>query len=232
MQNTLLVFDQDGTLTAANTIGDWTTYKQTIALYFQIDPAGISDDLSHYPNITDSGIFRTLMERHHFLFDATSYDQFIAAYSARCCDPLPAEIPGASGLIAKIHAQKHPVAVATGAWQPKAKKRLQVIGTSAAQIPLATAHDHMTRDGIMQSALIRAQSQYSRQFSPDEIVYVGDAVWDALACIKLGWRFVARCEKPEKLAQFGVPADAVIPNYVDHNRFWAAVAAARVPQRV
>ena len=228
MRDTLLVFDQDGTLTKANTLVDWQTFKSAIAVLFNIPTEKISDNLGDYPHITDSGIFDTLSKTHRFDFDLAQYHQFIAAYSAACCTTLPEEIPGAKKLLAGI---TH-VAIATGAFTQRALARLAVVQTSTSLHPIATANDHITRHGIMTTAANRANDYYRQNFVADKIVYVGDAAWDAAACAQLGWRFVARCENPEKFAQFDVAAEAAIPNYTDQDRFWAAVAAARVPQRV
>ena len=227
MKNELFVWDIDGTLTRTN--GDWEHYKTTLNVKFGIPIANISDDFAHYPNITDSGVFRTVCERHNITPTNDQYLGFIAHYVGLTSEHNPEPIAGAAELMGILQSKALPTAVATGAWQQKALRRLGVVGITPARTPIATAHDHMTRCGIMETALSMAQSRHRTIFDKTRIVYVGDADWDAAACAQLGWRFVARCEKPEKFARFGVPADAIIPDYTDQARFWAAVRAARVP---
>ncbi len=222
----LVIFDIDGTLTHTN--GDWSYYKQVFGAQFGVAERTISDNFDHYPHITDSGVFRTLCERHGVSTTPECYPKFVASY-LQAMQSIPVmPIPGAADLLVHIKESPIPFAVATGAFVQKALSRLKMVGIHD-PVPMATADDHTVRHEIMKISRARAEQSSSDRFT--EIVYVGDALWDVRACAKLGWRFVARTANPEIFQPFGVPAQCTVPDYSDIARFHCALRHARVPQR-
>jgi phosphoglycolate phosphatase-like HAD superfamily hydrolase len=77
---------------------------------------------------------------------------------------------------------------------------------------------------FMKICLARAEAANGKRFK--RIVYVGDGVWDAIACRELGWPLVGIAQGAHAGALTGAGAAVVLPHYPEPEKFLAAVRAA------
>lgn len=233
----LALFDVDGTLTQTNEV-DGACFER--ALREALGLSGFPTDWSRYEHATDSGIaeeaFRlcrgrglepgeTDRARRRFL-------ELLLAEAER--DPaLFAETPGAAAALCRLAAEPGwRVAVATGCWRQSALLKLRLAGFpldgALAGLPVASADDHVPRIEIMEHALtLAAEAHGTPGF--ERVVYLGDALWDVTACVRLGLPLVGvgRGERAAALASAGVTH--VFPDFADHGRLRRALEEATVP---
>jgi phosphoglycolate phosphatase-like HAD superfamily hydrolase len=91
-------------------------------------------------------------------------------------------------------------------------------------IPYAFSDDDESREGITAIALARAEKHYGRSFQ--NIVYIGDGIWDIRSAQKSGYAFIgiASGDRAEEL--FSAGATHVFSSYDDSESFLAALATA------
>ena len=99
--------------------------------------------------------------------------------------------------------------------------KMTVAGMNYDDYPSASADDAAERESIIKLALARA-TRLKDEESP-QAVYVGDGVWDARACRKVGIPFlgIAAGAQREKLLAAG--AAQILPDFSDQSRFFAAI---------
>ncbi|HMF49525.1 MAG TPA: HAD family hydrolase, partial [Candidatus Saccharimonadales bacterium] len=133
-----------------------------------------------------------------------------------------APVPGAPQLLARLRqSADFQVALATGCWAEPARVKMTVAGMSYDDYPSASADDAPERESIIKLALARAAQLQDNKFS--QAIYVGDGVWDAGACRKVGIPFlgIAAGAQREKLLAAG--AAQILPDFFDQSRFFAAI---------
>lgn len=222
----LIVFDLDGTLTATGEI-DAECFVRAFA---DVGIAPIDTDWRRYTHTTDSGIateiYETVFGRPPKEAELEALKARLRAHLCSRAQDAPeqfAQIPGARALLEEIAAnQSYGAAIATGAWTVSAEVKLAVSGLCAAGVPLATADDASRRAEIVGYAVDRARRQYAvDEF--DEIVLVGDGVWDVEAARSLGYPFigVAFENSPERLRSAG--ASYIVEDFRAPREFLNAV---------
>jgi phosphoglycolate phosphatase-like HAD superfamily hydrolase len=120
-------------------------------------------------------------------------------------------------MLADLQAQKNiTVAFATGAWLESVIIKLRHARIDLSNIALATSSDAISREQIMQISEERA-NKTGKAFTTR--IYVGDAIWDVQAAIRLGYHFigVAMSQEAEVLQSKG--ARWIVPDYSDRDRF-------------
>ena len=217
----LVVFDIDGTLTRTDEV-DSVCYLR--AFEEELGWTGISTDWAAYPSCTDEAIALEIFARHGGRVPRDGeidrvrrrFFSLLEAASAEGPD-LFTEIPGAGEALGRLRSDpRFRVALATGAWEASARLKLRAAGLDIDGLPLATSDDHPRRDEIVRRAIAKAEAG-SGPF--EDIVSVGDGVWDLRTARALGIDFVgiASGEGAERLQREG--AERVIEDFRDWETF-------------
>lgn len=216
----LVMFDIDGTLTETMSV-DAECYVRSLLEVFGF--TDIDTDWSHYTHTTDSGILQEIcilrMGRVPSDVDISRFRQhFIGLLSEASSQSPFVPVPGAVRLLSRLaSSNRHRVTLATGAWSESARLKMTSAGLCFDDHPSATADDAPDRESIMRQSKQRAVDRYGGPF--ESIVYVGDGVWDARACRRLGLPFigVGSGVRAERLASEG--AVCVFPDFSDVDLF-------------
>jgi len=186
----LVIFDIDGTLTQT-TKADAECFVRSLA-----DVCGFDDldtDWSRYKHATDSGVFHEIYEartgRLPSLLEISQFRQHFVGLLAQASSNAPfAAVTGASLLLSRLaRSAKHCVALATGAWSDSARLKMASADLCYDDYPASSSDDALDRESIIRLSMQRAAERYGRS---DSTVYVGDGIWDALACRRLGIPFI------------------------------------------
>ncbi len=106
--------------------------------------------------------------------------------------------PGTTRLLDRLqNDDRFEVGIATGDWLESITFKLDQAGIAIEQYPHATASDARKRADIIALAAQRAGR------SIDEVVYVGDGVWDLKACRELDIPFIGTGARTEALTNAG-----------------------------
>jgi phosphoglycolate phosphatase-like HAD superfamily hydrolase len=101
------------------------------------------------------------------------------------------------------------------AWECSARFKLANGDLHFPCIPAAFSDCAHSREAIMQASATRAAEFYSRP-AFDDVVYVGDGLWDARASHNLGFSFVGISRDPAKVERlYAEGAVRVFLNYLD-----------------
>jgi len=214
----LVIFDIDGTLANTSNVDD-LCFIPTLREHF-----GRSDfdtDWRNYPHVSDSGILDSLSRQ--FLGRPPTKDEssafenrFVARLKARPASDFQA-LQGADAMLAHLRAiEGIELAIATGCWLASAEHKLQQAGIEFDGIPIGTASDAIARVDILQVARRKAGAA-------QEIIYLGDAVWDVHATKKLGWRMIGIGERIDELIPHGI--EHAFADYSDPDRILDIITA-------
>ncbi len=226
----LAIFDIDGTLTATNDV-DTECYTETLAVELGLTPADIQ--WTEAPHISDAGITRWLWTQHRGCLPSESELSAIRGRFFKLLDDQLRQRPdrfravmGAADALEKLRTDGWEIALATGAWGPSARMKLEAAGLPMA-LPLFCSDDAFERAAIVSLAWEHRVRAAGRPF--DRVVSVGDGVWDVRTAKQLGLPFVgvATGAKAERLSALG--ASHVIAD-LDYASLSEALAAARVPR--
>ena len=227
----LVVFDIDGTLTDTVSVDD-ECYLRAVADVLDLDRSLL--DWSDAPHVTDAGILEWLADRHsrgplNPLTTQAVVERFIEYLEceAEASPHRFGPVAGAREIVGALRQAHWHVALATGAWEPSARLKLERAGIDTIGVALASATDAPTRTAIMRLAAARAR----RDGDPfDRTVSVGDGVWDVRAARDLGWPFVgiASGERANALRRAG--AAAILPDLADVDAFVATLDTAQIPR--
>ena len=226
----LAVFDIDGTLTDTNAVDD-ECYLRAVADVLGLGPEGL--DWSRAPHVTDSALLRWLADQNARPVEEYHEPAVIARLlellqEQRATNPARfAAIPGAATVRSELERRGWSIALATGAWEPSARLKLNAIGFDVAEIVLASGTDALTRTDIVRCALRRATEQFG---SFDRVVSIGDAVWDVRTAAAVEWPFVgvATGSRADVLRAAG--ASVLVPDLSDAAALCLALETAEVPR--
>ena len=202
MKNKLFVFDVDGTLTDS-------VIKYITSVTRSLWSLGISDidtDYNNYKHHTDSYALRYNYERN---FDKNlpvglleRFEKDLVLQMSKL-DPI-VEIKGARVLIDFLRSKEIPFCFATGGLPKPTWIKLDQCKIWYNELLLATSKTHESREGFVLEAIEKAKSFYG-QTKFDQIISVGDGVWDLKTAKKLSLDFVGIGERHrEKLIAEGV----------------------------
>jgi phosphoglycolate phosphatase-like HAD superfamily hydrolase len=223
----LVMFDIDGTLTESNAL-DNESYLQALSEVFGFSE--ISSDWTSYSHVTDACILREVCQRK---LDRVPSFAEVEAFQQRFLELLKEgaavnaidSIPGALKMLSQLlESADRAVAYAGGGWTASALFKIQSAHLPIQNIPYAFSDDDESREGITAIALARAEKYYGRSFQ--NIVYIGDGIWDIRSARKSGYAFIgiASGDRAEEL--FAAGATHVFSSYDDSESFLAALATA------
>lgn len=220
----LVMFDIDGTLTETMKV-DEECFVRSFKEVF--DFADFDTDWSRYPHTTDSGIFHEIYVsrrgRPPTALDVSRFRQHFVGLLAAASSNCPfAPVAGADRLLSRIaQGGTHRVSLATGAWRESARLKMASAGMCFDDHPAASADDALDRESIMRLSKQRAAEWHGESFT--QTVYVGDGVWDARACRKVGVPFIGigTGSSARRLSAEG--AVRVFPDFSDTEMFLKSV---------
>jgi len=232
----LVMFDIDGTLTQT-CAADSECFVQAVSELLGLPH--VDSDWTRYRHVTDSGITAEIIESAFARIPAEGeLDRICARFSdllqqrfasdESLCRP----VAGASQLLSALRANSDvAIALATGGWARSAKLKLKKANVNVDNTAFASASDSYSRKEIMLIARDRAAA-LSRVKEFDSFIYVGDAIWDLLACRSLGIPLigVGVGTRAAQLRANGVKY--LIPDFSDCQRFVDCMVAARSTQTV
>jgi phosphoglycolate phosphatase-like HAD superfamily hydrolase len=220
------MFDIDGTLTRTD-VADEICFVAALRDVFGF--TGIDTDWTAYPHCSDSAILEAIFADR---LDRLPSLQEISAMQARFVELLAAEtrirpfvaIPGAPEILRILRADgRYAVSLASGAWECSARIKLANAGLEFSGLPAAFADDAHAREAIMETSRSRAHEACLRDHF-DQVIYVGDGVWDGRAARNLGFPFVGIASDPGKAGILRVEgAFATFPDYEDAAAFLLAL---------
>src|SRR5438132_3662371 len=216
----LVMFDIDGTLTETMKV-DEERFVRSFAEVFGL--TDIDADWSHYPHVTDSGIFHEVyaprMGRLPTALDISRFRQRFIELLAAASSQFPfAPGAGADRLLSRLASHgAYRVSLATGSWRDSARLKMASAGMCFDDHPAASADDALERESIMELSRHRARERYGESFACT--VYVGDGVWDARACRRVGIPFIGigTGSRATRLSAEG--AVCVFPDFSDADMF-------------
>lgn len=194
LNKNLVIFDIDGTLTQTVCF-DSEIFTQTFMDYLNINE--INTNWHEYRYSTDSGFTLELFEKHiNRLPSVTEVQELKHKFfglleqmiikDSNCCMP----VLGADQLFPKIkNLGNWDIAIATGCWLTSAIMKLTHANLPHKNIPLASGDDHIERSEIINIVIDRSKSHYQKEHY-NQVVYVGDRMWDYRAATKLGLNFI------------------------------------------
>lgn len=227
----LAIFDIDGTLTATNPL-DHACFIAAVKEY--ISPDFQEFVPSFFTHFTDSCIILELFEHYQNrpptpIEEQAFKDCYIQKLQA-ALEESPSYFQPLEGAAAILEAfpKEWGVAFATGCWQESALIKLKGGGIPFEVGPLATASDAFSRQEIMQTAIDKAKIHYQVE-ELEQVVYIGDGLWDKHSCGDMGLPFVGM-EQGNKAYQTGqLGAFHLLADYNDPARFFALLEEAQVP---
>jgi phosphoglycolate phosphatase-like HAD superfamily hydrolase len=216
----LVMFDIDGTLTDTMQV-DALCFVRAFA-----EVCGLGDidtDWSRYRHATDAGIFYEIFEARIGRFPTPAelsrfHQHFMNLLSAAAKERPFAAVAGAARLLSLLADHgSYVISLATGCWSDSARLKMASAGMCYDAYPAASCDDALERDSIIKLSMQRAMSQSCGPRVSS--VYVGDGVWDAWACRKVGIPFIGigTGSRAEKLAAAG--AVVVFGDFSDSDLF-------------
>ncbi len=190
----LIIFDIDGTL--ANT--DYEKDNCYAEAFQQVTGRTLEGlEYASCYHITDSAITDHFFQQMH---GRNALPEELAALKSSFRGALQAkqathpqffeEIPGASHTFNYLMAQPNiHLGIATGAWRDPAQFKLETIGIPASQVPFVGADDSHSKEDSIRDVIALARAQYG-DHQYQEILYVGDRVYDWQVSQKLGLGFI------------------------------------------
>lgn len=121
------------------------------------------------------------------------------------------------------------VAIASGGWRISATLKLKAAGIEVDDFPAAFADDGLSREEILQAAVLKAQMLYQQSHFA-RIVSVGDGLWDVRTARNLRFPFlgIGSGEGEKKLRRAG--ATHVIKDFADYSQLIHCLMGADVPK--
>ena len=224
----LVIFDIDGTLLHSMGV-DTKCYAKAVSEQLG---GQISTDWDDYLETTDSGILSELLDRRGVPtsrrpgVENAVRERFVEllrqAFSSdpECCR----QVAGAGALLQRLREFADVrVAIATGGWSASAKLKLDHAGIPIVGIPFATADEAHKREQILRAALERTSAGGRITF--DEVIYVGDGMWDIDAAAALNFKFVGiACEGGRELLAHA-KSGLILDHFLDQDKFLRHVCA-------
>lgn len=199
-----VIFDVDGTLTETNEV-DNECFFEAVKEVLKLE--SFDDDWNGYSHVTDQCVVEemVLRDRGEPITReevANLEGRFVEMMEERPDSEFVA-LGGASEFLGQLRDQGIPVAIATGCWRSSALMKLRRASINPGDIPLSTASEERTREGIMQGAY-QALLDGTGENGFEEVIYFGDATWDVRACRELNWELIGIGQRIARLRELGV----------------------------
>lgn len=227
----LAIFDIDGTLTATNPL-DHACFVAAVQKFISVEFVKFVP--SWFTHFTDSCILIELFERYQNRQPTVEEEQTFKTFYINGLQTKLEEHPSyfqpleGAKTILEIFPKEWGVAFATGCWEESAQIKLQGGGILLKNRPLATASDAITRQAIMQTAIDRAKIHY-QVADFDQVVYIGDGLWDKNSCADMDLPFVGIEQGNESYQTGLLGAFHLLANYNNPSRFFTLLEEAQVP---
>jgi len=201
----LFVFDIDGTL-VDSTKPHQTAFLNTVK---RIVGEPKNTDWGSYRDHTDSGIFRDILAE----YDGTTidskklsyFDNTLESFFLKIIDEKPlVEILGAKRFLNSIIERGEFYCFATGSMRAAAIHKLKVVQPKIRTDLLSTASEAQTREEIVAAAIKKAESVFE-EGSFDQIISIGDGIWDFKTAQNLKLDFLGIGKRLEGTLPEGVP---------------------------
>ena len=190
MNDTLIIFDIDGTLTES-VAAHQQCYTHALEKRGLKKDGSFGDFLHH----TDRYIFREIFRQNNGrLPDENEVQSFYQSVTHCFEQKAINEVAGAAAFMQQLVQAHIPYVFATGSILQPALKKLSVVGITDAAHLLATS-DHMdSREDIVLDAVAKAEQHYGQQF--EQKIIVGDGKWDYLTAQNLKMSFFGIGDNP------------------------------------
>lgn len=187
MKNKLIVFDIDGTLTDSVKIHITAFLKVLKKLGVKREEFNFKTFKHH----TDSFVAKTIYESEvSQSFNKLIFDEFKIGLYQEVSKSTINEIKGAKQLLEWISLQENiGVCFATGSIHSAAEYKLNEIGINFKAEQLVTSDAYYSREEIVENAIQQANNFYKVE-KFDEIISVGDGLWDLKTAQNLGLKFI------------------------------------------
>lgn len=199
----LIVFDIDGTLTDSADLHQ----KAFTEVLLEMGVKNVGSEFGGFKHHTDSFIAKEIYEVDTGNpFTSERLAEFEKGLAEKMGRESITEIPGANALIRKLQlTPEYGLCFATGSLRRPAEHKLASIGVTFESWQLATSDHILDREGIVSQAIRNAREHYQVQ-AFQQILSVGDGLWDLLTAQNLGVEFVGVGERNRKvLLQNGAP---------------------------
>ena len=231
MKKTFIIFDIDGTLLYSNKI-DSQCFADTYQKVYQTPFPSI--DWLTFPHVSDDTIFKTAIQNHFEKEPSTEEmeffkDEFVALLSEkrRTTPEEFKEVPFSKMTVEKLlQDENYSVGIGTGGWLKPARLKLEHIGIPHHQLFMGAADGNPTREDIINEVLSKAQ----KQFSIEEVVYVGDAIWDVQTTRNLNMKFIGIRRNGDHDFLTNLGATQVLSDFSNYEKFLFAVKNATPPK--
>lgn len=215
---TLVVFDIDGTLTNTKAIDDYCFIK-SIKECWNCDLGDV--DWSTFVHVTDTGLAQDIYKskfnkeiRESEILKLKNIFYSKLLYESQVNPSAFFEVKGAEAFIKNLENDNIKIAIATGGWTLTAEHKLSLINLKLSKFPYATSDDHYSRKEIIIKSINNAERANSLVF--DNIIYIGDGVWDYHATCEIGIDFIGiDINGDGKLKNLGV--SSVFSDFTDSN---------------
>ncbi|MCI5080165.1 MAG: HAD family hydrolase [Saprospiraceae bacterium] len=228
----LIIFDIDGTLVYSERLDSQCfadTYQEVYKKPFP------SIDWTRYPHVVDTIIFSTVIEEHFRRKpDQAEMDDFQALF----CERITAqrkkrpqefkEVPGAKQMVEQLLQDAgYVVGIGTGGWSGPARIKLKHVGIPDEELILSAADRRHSREDILQAAIEEAAERYD---GFEQIVYVGDALWDVQTTRNMQLDFIGMRRKRDVEVLLQAGASQVFADYLQPDHFLEAIERAKPPR--
>lgn len=183
-----VIVDIDGTL-LHSAADDDRLYR--LAVEKVLGKVVLRETLVDYPQVTDTGILRQILEDNRQPYTETLVAEVKAEFVRGLAHHIDQRgafeaLPGARDFVQRVRRSPNAgFAIATGGWRESARLKLDSAGFDTSGVPFATSDDAIERVDIMQIALDSLGGPF------DSVTYYGDGQWDREASAALGWHFRA-----------------------------------------
>jgi phosphoglycolate phosphatase-like HAD superfamily hydrolase len=211
---TFVLFDIDGTLLYSEKVDSRcfaTSYQAIFGLPFP------TIDWTKFAEVTDHVIFRTAFYDHFGCYpteeERTTFEDHYLSGLAASREIQPEEfreVPGAAKLWHQLEAHDRYVpGIATGGWQRPAAIKLAHVGIPSTHPYAGYANGKFSRVDILNEAIELAEAVHDI----DQVIYVGDAVWDVTTTQKMGLPLIGVRRKGDYEALRRVGAKRIITDF-------------------
>lgn len=215
MQDTLFLFDIDGTLTDSV-----LTYHKVITVAMQrLGINNIDTDYDNYLHHTDSYALEYNYERNFGKNASLEQRDLMDDLLAQEMDNHPPihEILGAKTLLQALSKNNTPVAFGTGAFPKATHIKMTSAGLVYHPEVLATSKTSITREGFVLQAIDQAKSFYNKT-KFNRVIAFGDGVWDLQTAQNLNLEFIG-VGNAKKDALLANGCTHWVENFVDFDFF-------------
>lgn len=191
MNNTLVIFDIDGTLTDS-VAAHQLCYTQAL------EEQGLKkeENFGDFKHHTDRYIFCEIFRQNHGRDpDDAEIQRFYHSIAQRFEQHNIQEIAAAGAFLQQLQQHDIPYVFATGSITKPAIKKLSAVNISHAHNILSTSDDTDSREDIVSDAVHKARIHY-RQNDFETKIIIGDGKWDYLTAKNMGMSFLGIGNNP------------------------------------